>query len=374
MYETYFPLPFTDYITFNSDSKFDSKNYSYWQDILDLLTPVLSNLNIKIVQIGGAKEPTYKRVVNLLGQTNCHQLAHVIKNAKCHIGPDSFSAHIASTYDVPIVALFSCIQAKNAGPYFGTKSRQILFEGYKRVGNKKPSYSAQESPKSINTIMPEEIANAVFKLLGIDFIIPFKTVHIGSRYNNSTSREVIPNSYSVVDHPELPIEIRADLFYDEKKLAQQLNYFKKAIVVVEDNVNLDLLKAFKPNIQMVAYKVGVNDNPEVVKQLINLGFQMVILSELSDEEIQAKKIKYFEYGNINKVAKPNPEDIAKLKPKIDKLYYRTNKLVISNDKAYNGYGAEENNVPLTNDFEYQKVIDCKSFWKDLDFMTIIEKN
>ena len=309
-----------------------------------------------------------------MGQTNVHQLAHVIKNAKCHVGPDSFSTHIASTYDIPIVALFSCIEAANAGPYFGTKSRQILFEGYKRVGNKKPSYSAQESPKSINTIMPEEIANAVFKLLGIEFQIPFKTVHIGSRYNNATVREVIPNSYSVVDHPELPIEIRADLFYDEKKLAQQLNYFKKAIVVVEDNVNLDLLKTFKPNIQMVAYKIGVNDNPETVKKLINLGFQMVILSELSDEEIQAKKIKYFEYGNINKVTKPKPEDIQKFKANIDKLYYRTNKLVISNDKAYNGYGAEENNVALSNDFEYQKVIDCESFWKDLDFMTIIEKS
>ena len=285
IYESYFPLPFTDYIIFNAESKFPSKNFDYFQDVLDLLTPILSNLNIKIVQTGGGKEQGFKRVVDLKGQTNMHQLAFLIKNAKLVLSPDSFCAHLASSYNVPMVTLYSCIQAGNAGAYFGSKERQIVFEGYKRVGNKKPSYSAQESPKSINTIMPEEIANAVFKLLGIDFIIPFKTVHIGSRYNNSTSREVIPNSYSVVDHPELPIEIRADLFYDEKKLAQQLNYFKKAIVVIEDNINLDLLKTFKPNIQMVAYKVGVNDNPEIVKKLINLGFQIVILSELSDEEL-----------------------------------------------------------------------------------------
>ena len=125
---------------------------------------------------------------------------------------------------------------------------------------------------------------------------------------------------------------------------------------------------------MVAYKIGINDNPDIVKKLINLGFPMVLLSELSNAEIQDKKIKYFEYGNINKIAQPKPEDIEKFRPKIDKLYYRTNKLVISNDKAYNGFGAEEKNIPLTNDFEYQKVIDSPNFWKDLDFMMIIEKD
>jgi hypothetical protein len=373
IYEQYFPLPLNRYITFQSQSKFESKDYNYWQDCLDIITPILNKVGIQIVQIGTQKEQGYKRLIDLRGQTNFHQLAYIVKNSELYLGPDSFGAHLASTYDKFIVALYSCIQSNNAGPYFGNKSKHILFDAYKRMGNGKPSYSAQEFPKSINTIKPEEIAESVFKLLKIDFKVPFETVHIGNRYGNSIVREIIPNCGAIVQNPELQAEIRADLYCEEKFLIHQLANLKKVVVIIDDKVNIDVLKKFKPNIQMIGYKIRENDNLQYVKDLIEFGFNIILLSELPDEEIQQKKLKYFEYGNINKVSGPSVETVDKLKKDINLLYYRSNKLVISKDKIFSGHAAEQNNIVLNNDVEYQKVIDCPEFWKDLDFMSVIKK-
>jgi hypothetical protein len=69
--EAYFPLPFEKYIIFQSDTPYDSRNYAYWQDVIDFIHPVLEKLNIKIIQTGLQKERAYKKVVDLRGQT-CH--------------------------------------------------------------------------------------------------------------------------------------------------------------------------------------------------------------------------------------------------------------------------------------------------------------
>lgn len=374
IFESYFPIPFSKYITFQSDAKFESKNYSYFQDVIDFIFPILENLNIKIIQVGVKSEKVYRKVVDLRGQTNFNQLAYIMKNSILHFGPDSLNIHLASVYNIPIVGLYSIIEAKNAGPYFGDKSKQIVFEAFKRIGNGKPSYSPQENPKSINLIKPEEIANAIFKLLNINFVAPYETVFIGKKYGNNIIRELIPNAPIVINNPEQPVEIRADIFYDEKILTHHLSYLKKAVIITDKRIPINLLSFFKKNIAAIVYKVTEKDDePKFVQELINNGLQVVLLSDLNDELLRVKKINYYEYGNIHKTDNYKSEDLEKFKKDIDKLYFKSCKLIASNNKIYNNYGFVERDIPLINNDEYQLVIDTPDFWKDLEFYLIAKK-
>ncbi len=322
--------------------------------------------------MGTQKEKAYKRVIDLRGQTTFNQLAYIMRSSMLHFGPDSLGIHLASVYNVPVVGLYSIIQTTVAGPCFGDKSKHILFEAFRNVGNGKPSYSAQENPKCINTVKPEEIANSIFKLLNIDFTVPFKTVFTGKRYSGAIVRELIPNSLSVVNNPQEPIEIRTDLFYDEKILAHHLSYLKKAAIVTNKRLPINLLKYFKSNIMLVVYKITENDDPSFVQELMSEGIPIVLLSSLDNEALKLKKLSYYEYASINKIEEPSAQTIEEFKKDYKNLFFRSCKLVASKDKIYASHASETAEIPLTKDSEYQPVIDLPSFWEDLEFFTIIK--
>lgn len=373
LYETYFPLPMEKFITFQAQSKFESKDYSYWQDVIDMINPTLIKNNISIVQMGGIKELPFQRVVDIRGRTNMNQLGYVIKRSLLHFGPDSLCVHIASSYNVPIVSLYSASMPEIAGPHFGDPSKHVLFKGYERVKNKKPSYANKEDPKSIDTIKPEEIAKEILRLLGFDTFIPVETVFTGKKYSNKYLREMIPNALGEISNPEQPLELRFDLHSDENILGHQLNYLHKGIVVTDRPINSLLLKYFKKKIQVLVFRVGQNDYPEFVKEVIGLGIPVLIVSELPQEEIQKRKIKYYEFGIINKIPEPDKEVIEKLRPDLDRLYYRSCKIIASNDKVYSSHASIEPDIEMKNDYEYQKVIDSPKFWQDMEFYTIVKK-
>lgn len=372
IYETYFPIPFEKYITFQAQSKFESKDYHYFQDVLDFIAPILEKEGIHIIQLGTINEKPYKRVIDMRGQTSFNQLAYVMRGSLLHFGPDSLGVHLASTYNVPVVGLYSIIQGSVAGPYFGDKSKQIIIEAFRNVGNGKPSYSPQENPKSINTIKPELIANSIFKLLNIDFQIPFQTVFTGKRYSKEIIRELIPNSLNVINNPDEPIEIRADLYYNEGILAHHLSYLKKSVVLTNKPIAIPLIKHFKSYISAVVYKITENDEPNFIKELVSNGIPILLLSDLTGEALNAKKLSYYKYGNINHVEKPDPKIVEELKKDVEHLYYRSCKLVGSQDKIYASHASIEQNIQLQRDSEYQKVIDAPNFWEDLEFFTLIK--
>lgn len=375
IYETFFPIPIDNYITFQAQSQanIDAKHYSYWQDVIDIVAPILSKAGIQVVQMGQPHEQPYQRVIDIRGQTTTNQLAYVMRRSKLHMGPDSFGVHLASSYNIPIIGLYSSTMPEIAGPQFGTPAKQVCFKGYERVKNKKPSYALQEDPKSINTIKPEEIANEVFRLLGVDFKTPFETLYTGPRYSNAIIRELIPNNPTTISNPESPIELRCDLFYNDNLMGHHLTYLQKSVVVTDKPINLKILKHFKKHVAVVIYRITQNDQPLFVKELVNAGFNVVLLSELSQAEIDAKKINYYEYGSINVVGAVNQELVDKLKVDLDTLYFRSCKYVISNGQIYSSHASAAANQIIKSPVEYSKVIDSPLFWKDLEFCTIVKK-
>ena len=162
IYEKYFPLPTEKYISFQPFSGAASKNYDFWQEVIAILFPVLKKEGISILQLGGKEEKPFNGCLNIAGNTNLGQASYVIARSELHLGADSFGAHTASAFSKKIVAIYSNNIVKNVQPYWSDNEDVILLEPKRAT---KPTFSLEESPKTINTIKPEIIANATIELL-----------------------------------------------------------------------------------------------------------------------------------------------------------------------------------------------------------------
>ncbi|NDG53914.1 MAG: hypothetical protein EBY39_12995, partial [Flavobacteriia bacterium] len=162
---SYFPIESEKYITLHASHRIQSKTYDYYNDVIDHIYPFLRKNGIEVVQIGNKEEPKISNCLHYQGRTTIKQAAYVIKNSILHLGTDSFSTHVASGFNKKIVSLYSVLYKECCGPYWSNPNDYILFEPDR---NKyKASFSDQENPKTINSIMPEKIAAAVLDMLGI---------------------------------------------------------------------------------------------------------------------------------------------------------------------------------------------------------------
>jgi hypothetical protein len=368
--ENFFPLgEINKYITLQNSSGMNSKNYKFYQDVVDFIFPILEREGIKIILLGEKDSQPLKKVIDLRGQTDLHQTTYIAKRALLHLGNDSWLCHFCAAENIPLVALYGPTTVSNHSPFHYNQEKTIFLESH-RDGNS-ASFAREENPRTIDYIKPEDIANAIFKLLNIDFQIPFKTLYTGGKYGNGMVRQLIPNTTGMISDPQEPVEIRMDIVFDEKILTHHLSYLTKALIITNKPISIDLLKHFKKNIQVVAYKITENDEPKFVENLIGASLPVVLISELSDEKLKDKKLNYYEYGTINPMDISKEKVIEELK-KESNLYYRSSLLIANEKSIFASHAAIENGIPLTVDGEYQKLIDSPKFWKDIEFYTIVK--
>lgn len=326
IYDTYFPITVDKYISFQPFSKYPSKNYDYWEEVVAIISPFLQKENIHIIHIGAKDDKPVNNTINLCGQTKITQAAYIIKNALMHVGADSFAAHIASGYGKKIVALYSNNNINNVKPYWTNAEDMILLEP--NIG-KKPQYSVNEIPKSINNIKPEIIAESILKLLNISYSNLPKTIYIGNEYINKTL-EIIP------DKPINPAQIgldtlviRMDYIFNEQVLELFLQQ-KKCIIFTNKPINEELLKRYKQNIPQLIYIVEKDNDTTFIKTLkrntINAGF----ISYLSEEELNQFKLDYMDYGLILKRDYPNNKIEIN-----NNTYFRSSRILISSEGQFN---------------------------------------
>lgn len=356
IYTKYFPLPLEKFITFQSQTPYDSRNYSYWQDVINLIHPYLFKNNIHIIQVGTKDEKPFNGTVNLLGQTSINQLAYIIENSVLHFGADSLCVHLASHFDKPIISLYSISNPCVAGPHFGNKDKHILLKGYERIGNKKPSYSQAEAPKSIDTIKPEEIAEGILKLLNIEFSKMPETIFIGQDFNIK-SFEIIPDKPLDLNSIQIqnPI-IRLDYFFNEEVLESILSQ-RKSIIFTNKPIKKEIIEKYKENISQLVYIIEENNNINFVKLLKSNSINYVLLSFLPEEILNKFKIDYMDYNLIVNRKHKTKED-TKIS-NIDNLYYNSSRILYSSKgksvSKYDWINATGN-----------KVVDDIEFWKEAD--------
>ncbi|MEK6881515.1 MAG: glycosyltransferase family 9 protein, partial [Nanoarchaeota archaeon] len=214
IYLQFCPIPCDKYITIQTAGAMLAKNYYFFQEIIDLILPILQKNDIKIVQLGGKNEQKLNGALDLLEKTTINQLAYLISKALLHIGTDSCGVHFASGFNIPIVALYSVSPPSICGPYFGDKSKQICLEP--PMNGRKYSFTPTENPSPVNKISPEQVASSIMQLLNISWKSPVSTISLGSEYQNAIL-ECIPNQV-VQPFFNGVLNLRGDLFFNEQNI------------------------------------------------------------------------------------------------------------------------------------------------------------
>jgi hypothetical protein len=365
IYEKYFPLPAGKYVSFQPFSNAKSKNYDFWQQVIDILFPILSKNEISILQIGARDEKGFRRCLNVTGNTNLGQAMYVIARSELHLGADSFGAHAASSFGKKIVALYANNIVENVRPYWSHDEDVILIEPKRTT---KPNFSLEESPKTINSIKPEMIAESVCGLLGLDFQKPYETVFIGEKCGEDDFHVFVPDVFHPVHNPPQPIELRMDYHFDESILERQLNACACA-VVTDREINLDLLKKYRSHLAHLFYEVTKDDNPEFAHAARKIGLKIVLMSRLSEEELTDKKINYLDVGQINLVDEPEKKLIKKIK-NTPNLFYKSNKIILSNQKKFSSHPKYQQGIP--DHGKYEPLDTSGRFFDDLDHYHIVK--
>ena len=332
IYDSFYPTPEGKYITLQIESKSPSRQYKYWQLVVDLIKPILSKTNIEILQIGSKNDKALKDVVCTSGKTSISQAHYLIRNSQMHVGIDSFGVHVASGLGKKIVALYSNRIPKNTGAYWSNTSDFISIQSPR--GSRKPSYSIDENPRTINEIKPETVANSVLKLLDIQERVSIETLFIGENFNEETNFGFLPNQ--IVVSEKIP-ELRMDLFPEEKHLPAQLSK-QRTTITTSKPISQETLLKFKANVAKVIYLIDENDKPEFVKFLFENGFPFACVSKLKTSELKNKKINYYRYCTINEHSESESE--KKFRPSLnvmatsDKVKFKTNYILCSDRNNY----------------------------------------
>ena len=355
-------------MTFQPYSQGSIKNYDHWQQVIDLILPIFEKENISIIQIGKEGEKSIKGCSDIIGQTNVNQAAYIIKKGDFHFGADSFGVHLASAYGKKILALYSNNLIKNVGPYWSENEDVVLLEPDRK--GKKPNYSLEEYPKSINTIKPEDIAQSICDLLDLDFKKPYETIYIGERHSSDPSLAFVPDSLHYVEgKDDKPIELRMDYHFDEANLERQLQICRCGIVT-EKAIDLNILKSYRPKVAHLIYKITEEDDPSFISNVRKLGIQIMLVSNLPKDKVESKKIDYYNVGRINVIEESNKDLINEIK-ELKGLLYKSSKVIMSNRQTYSSYPKYEKKSPSMGNFE--PIEKTQEFFDDLDHFHVIKK-
>ena len=370
--EKFFPTTLNKYITLDCDARVPSKHYDFWQEVVDIVGPILLKEGITILQIGREKDPNLQGTYPAIGQTNINQTAYLIKNSLLHVGPDNESTDIASHYNKKIVALFGNCLSSQFGPYWSDELDISLLHPERK---NKPSYAFEEDPKSINKITPEQIASQICKHLNLEFNFKYKYSYIGARYNEPKFN-LIPNvaiqNYNTV--PRLPISIRADLHLDEQAIADTLQVAPFEIVTNKP-LNPQLISAFRQRIKNIIYIVEEENEPNFIRYLMNNAVSYRLISFMDEEKLNPIKLDYMDYGTLSRVTKLTKSDVEQ-ESSVKITHYKSNKFVLSEGKIYNSLAAWKRGLD-TNELvrSPQPIIDDPLLWEESDnycFLSLTE--
>lgn len=328
---SFYPILHAKYATISPFSK-NSKNYSHWGRVLEILAPVLKDLGMPVLQLGGKDEPPLPGCQGLAGQTTLRQAAHVVKGSSLHLCADTFTGHLSCFFGVPTVVLISNNLKGNVIPYFRDDAKTAVFEPdrFKWL----PSYSYDDPDRQIDTISPEDVAAAAARLLGKTLECPRRLLYTGPLSRNTTV-ESCPNAVVDVGSLGIPsIVVRMDYLHDEGCLTEQLRVCP-CNVVSRRPIDRRILEAFAGRIERLYYLVDEGHDPAFPRMLAELGIKFALFSHMPESWIQDRKVDYCDHGCIFPKGIPSHSSIDEVKMfHVEQLEFRSSKFILSGGKVY----------------------------------------
>jgi hypothetical protein len=362
--EHYFPICDEKYIVIYSEDKTQSKNYKHYNMVLELLKPFLIEKNIKIIQIDCSSEPI-RNVNKCLSNLSFKQYAYVLSKSLLYIGVDNVYSHYASSKNIPIINLFGNIYPSISNGYWSRKNEKIDISA---KWSNKPCLNLIDPKEEINTINPEEIAQAVLTILKQKKTVNFKTIHIGPLFKEGVI-EVIPDkSFNNDLDKNKIIFIRTDYGFNEEIFLQYCLNYKVAIITDKIIQHEGLLK-IKNNIKKLSLIVD-KDSDTIPEEYFNIlkrykiEFQILVKSE---DDLGFIKNKYFDYPVNSYTVNKN-----KLKIAHQNCKFFSNKILVEGDDIYASKAHWLIKEKMVDKISY--ILDNDEYWSELDHFYIYEQN
>lgn len=389
--ETFYPLPFTRYITIQTGSGQGAKNYDYFQEVIVWLKPVLDRHGIAVVHLGGKDDPQLAGVYDLRGKTSVIQSHYLIRRGILHLGNDSWLAHCKGWTYGPLISLYGSTSEQNHSPYWFDKEKTSFLSSHR--GGGVPTYIQQEQPKTINTIPPEQICNEVIRLLALpsETLFTHQTRLFGLVYTN-TMFEVIPDSFPGPDFmPGAPMTVRMDQHFDENVLLNLLRTGRKVHIITNREIKLEVLAQFRASIIGYTHEIDASCGltyPTALKSVVPNS--LFYTKEKDDKKVADLRYQFFDLCTIERVNDLTrddylsaalgylnwaPERKADLESELaqtdTKLRFKSNKLILSDGKVHLSlahWKAKQSVESIAHNTA--AVIDSPDFWRELNHLTI----
>lgn len=367
---SYYPFPFDKYIVLENGHDIKSRTYGMWSDIILEIKPLLDENEIIIVQIGSSNDEAIPGCYDLRGKTTIKQNAYLLKKCLLHCSTNDFLLDIATHFNVPVVGMYGSTFAGISKPYWGDDSKKIILESHRN--GKKPTFLANENPRTINFIFPEQISESILKLLKIEVKEKTCTRFIGNFYTANVL-EAVPDFSPPPDfNPGLVINLRMDYHFD---LQNMVNWGSNRKVNIFTNkiIDLNYLNAIKSNIIGLQQEICMDLNHKYLNILDNLKIKCDLFTK-NERALGKLRMKYFDHSILLKKDK-TLEDLKKDNDSFvfsDDMYFKSNKLILAKGKKY-----------LTKyhyfaDHEYkgkeQTIVNDQKFWEDQEYIRIYEKS
>jgi len=358
--EHFFPLDFDKYIVLYNEHNVQSRNYKYFNIVLNILKPFLNKNNIKIVQFASDK---HIEGVNKTLNLPLKQQSYLIAKSMLYVGCDGILSQIADFKKIPSVNLYGNIYSNLCKPLIGNSSKVINIEP---DWNKNPSFSLDDPAAQINTIKPEFIAQSILNLLKLEEAkINFKTLQIGSAFGDRAI-EIVPTTFHKIQtRPNEAVFIRTDYGINVKAFSQYCQNYKVSIFS-DKPINISQIQPHKNNIENLFIFTDINSKSirqDYFDSLNELNINYTLL--VKDEKLLPKiRNNYFDINirTYNSNSKKKCEVGSKSR-------FFTKKTIFKDGKFYTSLAHLKNNLD-NNDL----VIDTDDFWKESQQFFIYEQS
>lgn len=355
--QNYFPLVDKKFICISQASSTPSRSYSFFNDVLFHINPFLEKEGISIIQLGDAPQQLFG--VKSFPSLNVRQFAYLINKSLLYFGNYNLYTHIACYFDKPVVCPHNYDYLDTFKPYWSNENCSILME---KIA-KKPSFSAEENPKTIDAIKPEVIAKSILDKLNIkNNLSNINTIQYGNNYGNAII-DLVPGKYNPNNfNLAASLNLRLDKNFDLNFLLA-CSKLSNINVVTDKIIPLNYINSVSSAISSISFEINNSTTIDDVVHMSQFGKTLNLFTK-DKKNLNEIRLKFLEY-NIHEYQNFSRKDIDS--KDLKNLYFLSSRNVIIDGVIYNSYlsASKQKNV--------DKVKSCQEFWEDFSYLRIYSK-
>jgi hypothetical protein len=324
LYERFAPIGSNQYISFHKI------HYDQYQEVLNLIQPILKNYDIDILQIGGTN---YPKILSIPKLKDYGSASYILRNSLLHFGEYSILFDLCSSVNTKSLILNSIGYEKAICPFFLNKENQTVINNYSK-NNNLPLFDSKASKNLLNEIKPEDIAGKILNLLGLEFHKPYDTLYRGEYYKeNFFEINIYPIKDYVYDLSQIPEPIlRLDYHFDLVFLEKQLRN-KKCRIRTNKEIPICIIEKYADKISGIDLEIKNRENfAQFIKAVKKLKVELLLFSFLEEDICNDLKMQYLDVEPINFQKSKIP--IVDFNLNDDNLYFKCDEIILYKDKFY----------------------------------------